>query len=180
MNAHFQKTEGMPLQNKVDRIDLKILVELQKSGRITNQDLSTLVGISPSPCHKRVRRLERLGLVKGYRAQIYWTKLYSNVTILAAVSLKNHGTHDFQTFERIVRRITEITSCFGLAGPYDYMLRFDCADLAAYEELSREMLAGEVQFSRYDSFVVLREIKNEPVLPAPVQDPTRIELKRVA
>lgn len=180
MNAQFPKADGTPLQSKVDRIDIRILVELQKNGRITNQDLSALVGISPSPCHKRVRRLEKLGLVKGYRAQVYWTRLYSNVTILAAVSLKNHGTHDFQTFERTVRRITEITSCFGLCGPYDYMLRFDCTDLAAYEELSRNMLAGEVQFARYDSFVVLREIKNEPVLPAPVQDPQRIELKRVA
>jgi DNA-binding Lrp family transcriptional regulator len=180
MNMVSLKSQPANLQGKIDRIDLRILTELQKNGRITNFKLSSLVGISPSPCHKRVRRLEKMGLIIGYRAQVYWARLYPSVTIFAAVSLKNHGTADFQTFERCVKRYPEITNCFGLCGPYDYMLRFDCKDIVAYEAISRELLDGDVALSRFDSFVVLREIKNEPASPTAWQEPSRDELRCVA
>ncbi|EIM76978.1 putative transcriptional regulator [Nitratireductor aquibiodomus RA22] len=150
---------------KIDRIDLRILTELQKNGRITNFKLSSLVGISPSPCHKRVRRLEKMGLISGYAAHVAWTRLYPSVSIFASVSLKNHTAADFQLFERSIKRYPEITNCFGLCGPYDYILRFDCKDMVVYEAISRELLEGEVQLSRFDSYVVLREIKNEPISP---------------
>lgn len=75
MNMVPLKSEFAGLPGKVDRIDLRILTELQKNGRITNFKLSSLVGISASPCHKRVRRLEKMGLISGYRAQIYWSRL---------------------------------------------------------------------------------------------------------
>lgn len=181
MNMVPLKSEFAGLPGKVDRIDLRILTELQKNGRITNFKLSSLVGISASPCHKRVRRLEKMGLISGYRAQIYWSRLYPNVTVFAAVSLKNHGSVDFQTFERRIKHHPEITNCFGLCGPYDYMLRFDCRDIAAYEVTSRELLDGDVSFSRFDSFVVLREIKNEPSSPATASlQASQDELRRVA
>lgn len=186
MSMAALKYEPANLRGKIDRIDLRILTELQKNGRITNFKLSSLVGISPSPCHKRMRRLEKMGLISGYRAQIYWARLYPSVTIFATVSLKNHGAADFQTFERRIRRHPEITHCFGLCGPYDYILRFDCADLIAYEAISRSLLDGDVALSRFDSYVVLREIKNEPALPTtwqetPAPEPAvSEELRRVA
>ncbi|MGK9230411.1 Lrp/AsnC family transcriptional regulator [Inquilinus limosus] len=157
--------DAFPMTEKLDRIDLRILTELQKSGRITNFKLSELVGISASPCHKRVKRLERMGLIRGYRAEVYWSRLFPSVAVFAFASLKSHGVHDFQMFERQVKAIPEVTSCFGLCGSYDYMLRFDCRDMVAYEAVSAALLAGEIQLSRFDSYVVLREIKDEPATP---------------
>nr|WP_298100139.1 Lrp/AsnC family transcriptional regulator [uncultured Shinella sp.] len=180
MSLFDAKSEFPNLPGKIDRIDLRILTELQKSGRITNFDLSSLVGISPSPCHKRVRRLEKMGLITGYRAEIYWARLYPSVTVFAAISLKNHGVNDFQTFNRRIRQHPEITHCFGLCGPYDYMLQFNCRDMAAYEAISRELLEGDVPLSRLDSFVVLKEIKNEPAQPSLLQSTRHEDLLQMA
>jgi len=165
MTIRRAPAEFAGLMDKIDRIDLRILTELQKSGRITNYKLSELVGMSPSPCHKRVKRLEKLGLIKGYRAQVYWSRLYPSITVFALASLKNHGVSDFQLFERYIRNHPEITGCFGMCGSHDYLLRFDCRDLAAYEAITSDLLAGEVPLSRFDSYVVLREIKDEPATP---------------
>jgi DNA-binding Lrp family transcriptional regulator len=165
--------EPANLMEKIDRIDLRILSELQKAGRITNYRLSELVGISASPCHKRVKRLERMGLISGYRARIAWARLYPNVRIFAFVTLKNHGASDFQIFERHIRSNPLVTGCFGLCGSYDNMLRFDCVDLIAYEAASSALLAGDVPLARFDSFVVLREIKDEQPAPAEINPPLR-------
>lgn len=148
---------------KLDQIDLQILIELQKNGRITNFDLSTRVGISPSPCHKRMRRLEKTGMVKGYRADIAWWRLFSNLTVYAFVSLRKHGLSDFQMFERHVRKHPQITACFSLSGTYSYLLRFDCRDLNGFVATSKELLAQIAGIERLDSHIVLSQIKDDPV-----------------
>src|SRR5438128_884029 len=93
---------------KLDRIDLKILAQLQQSGRITNVELADAVGLSPSPCLTRVKRLEQSGYITGYGAQINLKKLGEFLTVFTEVTLQDHRTTDFQRFESKVRNIDEI------------------------------------------------------------------------
>ena len=73
---------------RLDRIDIKILTQLERCGRITNYELSGIVGLSPSPCLQRVKRLEKAGLIKRYRADIDWKRIYGHVTVIVEVTLK--------------------------------------------------------------------------------------------
>ena len=90
---------------KLDRIDLKILAQLQKTGRITNVELADAVGLSPSPCLTRVKRLEQAGYISGYGAQINLQKLGEFVTVFTEVTLEDHRSADFARFEARIRSL---------------------------------------------------------------------------
>ena len=87
---------------KLDHLDLKILAKLQTDARITNQELADAVGLSPSPCLQRVKRLERAGIISVYQAQIDLNKVCRHVDVIAAVTLNSHGLDDFNDFEKMV------------------------------------------------------------------------------
>src|ERR1700746_3967829 len=93
---------------KLDRIDLKILAQLQKSGRITNVDLADAVGLSPSPCLTRVKRLEQAGFIAGYSAQLPPRKLGDVLLVFTEMTLSDHHHQDFARFEAAIRNIPEI------------------------------------------------------------------------
>ena len=90
---------------KLDRVDIRILHELQKNGRITNVELAELVYLSPSPCLSRVKKLQKSGYITGYSAQIDIAKLGSTVTVFTEVTLKSHHLHDFDNFQRAAKKI---------------------------------------------------------------------------
>ena len=90
---------------KLDRIDIRILNELQKNGRITNVELSELVHLSPSPCLMRVKKLQKAGYITGYSAQIDTSKLGQTLTVFTEVTLKNHRQSDFARFLQVVEKI---------------------------------------------------------------------------
>src|SRR5436190_21688157 len=96
---------------KLDRIDLKILAELQKNGRITNVDLADAIGLSPSPCLIRVKRLEKAGFIIGYGAQLQLEKLGTMQLVFTQVTLADHRREDFAKFEAAIRSIDEIVEC---------------------------------------------------------------------
>ena len=109
---------------KLDRIDLKILAELQKNGRITNVDLADAVGLSPSPCLTRVKRLEQAGYIAGYGAQLELRKLGDVLLVFTEMTLSDHRRDDFARFEAAIRNIPEIVECHLVSGGYDYLLKF--------------------------------------------------------
>lgn len=141
---------------KLDRIDLKILAQLQKSGRITNVELADAVGLSASPCLTRVKRLEQAGYITGYGAQINLQKLGEYLTVFTEVTLHDHRRQDFSRFESRMRNIDEIVECHLVSGGYDYLLKFVARGVAHYQQLIEEMLDGNFGIEKYFSYIVIK------------------------
>jgi DNA-binding Lrp family transcriptional regulator len=103
-------------QLKLDRIDLRILAQLQKRGRITNVELSNAVNLSPSPCLVRVKRLEQAGYITSYSAQLDLAKLGDTLTVFTEITLADHHFEDFSRFEKAIRQVDEIIECHLVSG----------------------------------------------------------------
>lgn len=144
---------------KLDRIDLRILARLQADGRVTNNRLAEEVGLSPSPCLQRVRRLEKLGVIERYLGMIELARVCRHVTVIATVTLRNHGPEDFDQFEAIVRAMPQVVECIKVSGTVDYMLRFVCSDLESYHALSDQLLKAGPSVAQLSSHVMLSGIK---------------------
>lgn len=141
---------------KLDRIDLKILAQLQRTGRITNVELADLVGLSPSPCLTRVKRLESAGYITGYLAEINLRKLGEFLTVFTEVTLTEHRSGDFSRFESRIRNIDEIVECHLVSGGYDYLLKFVTRGVAHYQSIIEAMLEGGYGIEKYFSYVVIK------------------------
>jgi DNA-binding Lrp family transcriptional regulator len=129
---------GAMATRELDRIDRRILEILQQDGRITNQDLSERIALSPRACLDRVRRLERRGLIAGYMALIDTRKLGNLLTIVVEVTLKDQTQATHARFEQRARSCPEVIECFLVSGQCDYVLRLACRDLDHYRELTNE------------------------------------------
>jgi len=144
---------------KLDRIYLKILSILQNQARITNQDLAEQVGLSPSPCLERVRRLEQAEYIDAYLASVNLDKVCSSVIVFATVTLHNHKQEDFEGFEASVRAMPEIVDCCKVSGPFDYILRFVCASMSHYDQLSDALLNNSPVDMQMSSHPMLKQTK---------------------
>jgi len=147
---------------KLDRIDVNILVQLQKDGRMTNVSLADAVGLSPSPCLQRLKRLEVGGYITGYGAHINLAKLADTVTVFTEVTLADHRREDFIKFEASIRNIDEILECHLVSGGYDYLLRFITRNIAHYQELMESILDRNIGVEKYFSYIVIKSpiVKN--------------------
>ncbi|MFE1597719.1 Lrp/AsnC family transcriptional regulator [Methylobacterium sp. ID0610] len=141
---------------KLDRIDLKILLELQKNGRITNVELADLVNLSPSPCLMRVKKLQSEGYITNYCAQIDVSKLGQTLTVFTEVTLKNHRQIDFARFLATVDKIDGLLECHLVSGGYDYLLKFVTAGIVEYEAIMERLVDLDVGIDKYFSYVVLK------------------------
>ena len=144
---------------KLDSIDLRILGTLQRDARITNHSLAEKVGLSPSPCLQRVKKLEAAGLIGPYLARIELDGICRYVTVIATVTLKTHQHQDFKAFESLVRELPEVVECYKVSGSFDYCLRFVCPDLARYHVLTEELLMTGPGITQISSHVVLDPVK---------------------
>lgn len=140
---------------KLDRINIKILKALQADASVSNLKLADQVGLSPSPCHERVKRLEQTGVIKGYRMDLDMGKIAPHVFVFAEITMRNHSFEEFRQFERNIRSIPEIVECFKLSGGYDYLLRFICRDMAHYHDLTEEMIDRDMGIDKIVSLVAL-------------------------
>ena len=104
---------------KLDQIDIKILYELQKNGRITNVELAELVNLSPSPCLMRVKKLQQEGYITGYSARINIGKLGQTLTVFTEVTLKNHRQVDFARFLAAIEKLDQVIECHLVSGGYE-------------------------------------------------------------
>jgi DNA-binding Lrp family transcriptional regulator len=146
----------MTLGLKLDRIDLKILAQLQRAGRMTNVELADAVGLSPSPCLTRVKRLEKAGFIGGYSAQINLDKLGEMLTVFTEVTLTEHRSGDFSRFETKIRKLDEIVECHLVSGGYDYLLKFVARGVSHYQSIVEGMLEGDYGIEKYFSYVVIK------------------------
>jgi DNA-binding Lrp family transcriptional regulator len=152
----------MPDALKLDRIDIRILAHLQANGRITNVDLADAVGLSPSPCLIRVKRLEKAGFIAGYGAHVQMEKLGTTQLVFTQVTLSDHRREDFIKFETAIRRIDEVVECHLVSGGFDYLLKFVTRSVVHYQTIMEEVLERSVSIEKYFSYIVIKStfIKN--------------------
>jgi DNA-binding Lrp family transcriptional regulator len=150
---------------KLDRIDLNILVQLQLDGRMTNAHLADAVGLSASPCLQRVKRLESVGYITGYGAQVNLSKLTESITVFTEITLIDHRKEDFVKFEANMRNVEELMECHLISGGYDYLLRFVCRSISHYQERMENLLERNVGIEKYFSYIVLKSPIVKSALP---------------
>lgn len=141
---------------KLDRIDIKILAELQRNGRITNVELADLVALSPSPCLMRVKKLQQAGYITGYAAQIDVARLGETLTVFTEFTLKNHRQIDFARFQEALERIDSCVECHLVSGGYDYLVKFVTSGIGDYQSIIEGLIDRNVGIDKYFSFVVLK------------------------
>ncbi|MGX0977678.1 DNA-binding Lrp family transcriptional regulator [Roseovarius sp. MBR-51] len=141
---------------KLDRIDVKILAELQRNGRITNVELADLVHLSPSPCLIRVKKLQQAGYITGYTAKIDVAKLGETLTVFTEFTLKNHRQIDFARFQEALEKIDSCVECHLVSGGYDYLVKFVTASITDYQDIIEALIDRDVGIDKYFSFVVIK------------------------
>ncbi len=149
---------------KLDPIDLRILDAIQRDGRITKLALAEKVGLSPTPCWMRLRKLEKAGIVSGYHAAIAIRAIAPVATELVEVTLASHRQADFDRFEHVVRAVPEIIACWSVGGGVDYVLKVMARDIDAYQRLVDGLLQREIGIDRYFTYIVTKTVKDETVL----------------
>lgn len=145
--------------NKIDKIDRRILSTLQNDARITNHKLAETAGLSASACLTRVRRLEAAGIISSYRAVLGLDKITPYVEAFAEVTLENHSVKDFARFDKAIYAIEQITESYKISGPYDYLLKFICVDVKAYNILSDQLIESGVAIEKITTLIILDNTK---------------------
>ncbi len=158
---------------KLDKIDQRILSDLQENGRMTNVELARRAGISAPPCLRRVRALEEAGYVRGYYADLEPKALGFNVTVFAQVGLASQAEADLQAFEALVAGWPEVRECYMLAGETDFLLKIVAEDWSAYERFLTSRLTPAHNVTHVKSALSIRTSKFQPgvpLSPAPPND----------
>lgn len=151
---------------ELDRYDRRILEELQRDGRISNQELADRIGLSPSPCLRRVRALEEVGLITGYRAMLDANKLGLSLMALIHISMDRHTPERFANFEEHVAALPAVMECLLVTGQdADYQLKVVVADMDAFQTLLLEKITRIKGVSGVHSSFVLRRVVDKTALP---------------
>lgn len=157
-------------QIKLDRIDRRILRDLQADGRMTNVELAQRVGISAPPCLRRVRALEKSGLIRGYHANINPEALGFGVTVFAQVGLSSQSDTDLRAFEEMVSHWAEVRECALLTGDVDYLLKVVAQDWEDYQRFLTTKLTAAKNVAHVRSALVMRTTKDMPGVPIDVDE----------
>ncbi|WP_181017835.1 Lrp/AsnC family transcriptional regulator [Sneathiella aquimaris] len=143
----------------LDAIDQNIISSLQTSARITNQQLAEQVGLSPSSCLARVRKLEEDGCIGPYQGTVNLDRLCRYITCIAMVTLESHRQQDFRVFEQFVEGVSEVVQCDTVSGGCDFILRIVCADMERYHEVNENLLNSGANVVNIKTHVVMTENK---------------------
>ena len=149
----------------LDRIDRRLLCELQDEGRITNVELAQRVGLTAPPCLRRVRALEDEGVIRGYHADLDASKLGYAITVFALVSLKSQAEDSLRQFEEHMRGLPEVRECHMLNGEIDFILKIVSKDLQSFQEFLTSKLTPAPNVASVKTSLTIRTAKNEPGVP---------------
>lgn len=151
---------------EIDRFDRQILQVLQEDGRISNQDLADRIGLSPSPCLRRVRALEESGLITGYRALLDAKALGLSLMALIQISMDQHTPERFAHFEASIGKIPEVMECLLITGQAaDYQLKVAVKDMDAYQELLLNHITRIKGVTGVHSSFILRRVVDKTAFP---------------
>ena len=156
MNASFEQ---------IDQFDRKILSLLQEDARLTNNDLSERVNLSPSQCSRRRQRLEEAGLIKGYRAVLDRERLGFPLVNVISVTLATHNRDNARRFAELLRGLPEVQEAHALTGEMDYVLKVVTRDLKSLSEFVNDVLLPHESVQHVKTAIVLETLKDEPQLP---------------
>jgi DNA-binding Lrp family transcriptional regulator len=142
----------------LDQFDIKILVHLQREGRCSNVELASAIGLSESPCLARTKRLQDIGVIRGYGADVALEKLGSYVIVFSEVTLGSHQVRDFRKFEAGAGKYHEIVECYNVSGGYDYLLKIVAPNIAYFQALMERLLEDDIGIVKFSSRIVLRKL----------------------
>ncbi|MFT5778492.1 MAG: Lrp/AsnC family leucine-responsive transcriptional regulator [Crocinitomicaceae bacterium] len=147
------------MEIKLDELDKTILVLLTDNAKLSNKEIANKIGLTITPTYERVRRLERLGIIKGYRAMLDRKLMGKELQVHCHVSLKDHSTTLIQQFESKVIQLDQVSACYNIAGDYDYTLYVEVEDMDAYHNFLRSTLASIQNISNVQSAFVMKTMK---------------------
>ncbi|MFW8592699.1 Lrp/AsnC family transcriptional regulator [Cribrihabitans neustonicus] len=150
----------------MDAIDRKIVAALQRNGRLKISELSEQVGLSPTPCARRVANLEDSGVISGYSARVDQAKLGLPVTIFVAVELERQSSEAIISFEQAVRQFDQVMECYLMTGTRDILLRVVAADLTDFDRFLEQRLMRVPGIRNTRSSFTLRTMIRRDALPA--------------
>ncbi len=143
----------------LDKIDRNILRELQKNGRISNVELSKKVGLSPTPCLERVKRLEKNGVIQSYTALLDPEYLNASLLVYIEITLNRSSADVFERFNKAVNQVSEILECHLVSGDFDYLLKTRVANMSAYRKVLNQTLLALPDIKDSRTYVVMEEVK---------------------
>lgn len=144
---------------KLDARDIEILRVLGREGRISKADLAKRVNLTATPCWERLQRLERAGVIRGYRAEVALAQIAPHVTVFVTAELEEHRAERFQAFEQAVQHHAEIVACWSLGGGWDYLLQVVTRDVDSYQRLMDDLLDRKLGLARYVTYIVTKPVK---------------------
>ncbi|MGE3231789.1 MAG: Lrp/AsnC family transcriptional regulator [Hyphomicrobium sp.] len=150
---------------ELDAIDRKILALLQEDNQITNQDLAEKVGISPPPCHRRVKRLREAGIIARDVSLVDPVKVGRSMIVFVQITLERQREDLLESFERKIARCPEVMQCYFVSGDADYLLVVSVPDMAQYNEFARRVFANEPNIRMFRSSFCLARVKYETRIP---------------
>lgn len=148
----------------LDKIDRQILRELQKNGRISNVKLAKLVGLSPTPCLERVKRLEKTEVIKSYTALLDPRYLNASLLIYVEITLNRSSADVFERFNKAVSEVDDILECHLVSGDFDYLLKTRVTDMSAYRKVLNQTLLALPDIKNSRTYVVMEEVKDSTAL----------------
>jgi len=157
----------MPEQELPDRVSLGLLAALMHDSRQTVQQLSEAVGLSPSPCWKRIKDMEAAGVIRGYTALVDPEKVGLGLRVLVEANLAVHSEANVRRFEAAVAAVPQIVQCHSTTGESDYVMTVLVADIKRYEQFLHDTLFRLPGITHVRSRIVLKELKSEVRLPLP-------------
>lgn len=150
----------------LDRLDIRILQLLQEDGSLTNLQLAERVGLSPSPCSRRVQKLETAGILRGRVAVLAQKKLGLDLTVIIQISMDRHTPERFETFEGTVSRYPEVQQCYLITGQdADYLLKVVVPDMDSYQQFLLNKITRIEGVSGVHSSFVMRKVVDRISLP---------------
>ena len=150
---------------KLEKYEKKILAELQKDGRLSNQELAERTGMSPAACWRRVKALQESGVIRNYAAILDPKRVDMGQCVFAHVRLVQHTEQLTEKFVAAIKQRPEVLECYAVTGDFDYILRIVEADVSSYDEFLRSFLFKLPGISQVQSNLALREIKFDTALP---------------
>jgi Lrp/AsnC family leucine-responsive transcriptional regulator len=151
----------------LDRIDRRILCELQTHGRLPIVELASRVNLTKTPCAERVKRLEKSGVIRGYRADLDPAMLNAGHVLIVLVTLDKTSDDALEHFNKAVHLIPEIQCCYMMAGNFDYMLKVRTNDIAHYRSVLGDRIGKLPNVHQTHSFVAMELVKDDVTVPVP-------------